>query len=126
MSRIYLGIGILLLLLALCIVFSLWVPRTHMAISRQLEQAVRFAQQDDWLQASRFVQQAAQSWKQAHDLTTMVADHEPADEIDSLFAQLEVYAAQQDAVGFGATAAQLSSLTAALGNSQSFSLWNLL
>jgi hypothetical protein len=48
------------------------------------------------------------------------------EQIDALFAELEVYTARQDMPNFAATAAHLSRLTAALGNSQGFSLWNLL
>ena len=126
MSRIYIGIGILLLLLAVCSIFSLWIPKIHLEISRQLEQAVSFAQQEDWQQAAMVADRAAQAWQDAHGLTTISADHAPTEQIDALFAELQVYAARQDMPDFAATAAHLSRLTAAMGNNHGFSLRNLL
>lgn len=126
MSRIITGISILLSLLAVCCLCSLLLPKVHLDISRQLEQAAMFAQQENWQQASRFADQAAQAWKQAHNLTTVAADHELTDEIDALFAELEIYASQREIPDFAATALHLSRLTAAIGQSQGFSLSNLI
>ena len=126
MSRIYYGIGILLLLLLLCSLFSLWSPRVHLGISGQLEQAAAFACQGDWPQAAVLANQAAAVWKKAHGLTAVSTDHAPMEQIDALFAELQVYAARRDMPNFAATAAHLSRLTAALGNNHGFSLRNLL
>ena len=126
MSRIYIGIGILLVLLVLCSLSSFLIPRIHLDISQQLEQAALSAQQGNWPQASQLANRAMLAWEQAHGLTTVAADHEPTDEIDALFAELKLYAALEDTAVFAATALHLARLTAALGSSHSFSLWNLL
>lgn len=126
MRRICIGTCILLLLLAVCVLFSWLIPQTHMAISDQLEQASRFARHADWQQATQLAEQAFDAWQRAYALTTMVADHEPSEEIDALFAQLEIYTAQHEITNFAATALQLSRLIAAIGNNHNFKLWNLL
>lgn len=126
MSRIYYGIGILLLLLLVCSLFSLWAPRVHLGISGQLEQAAAFACRGDWPQAAALANQAAAAWKKSHGLTAVSTDHAPMEQIDALFAELQVYAARQDMSNFAATAAHLSRLTAAMGKNHGFSLGNLL
>ena len=126
MSRICAGTVILLLLLGACSIFSFWMPRVHLDISRQLEQSAQQARQENWQQAGDLADRAASSWKKARVLTEIAADHEPIDEIDALFAELEVYAARREITEFAATAAHLSRLTAALGKNHGFSLRNLL
>jgi hypothetical protein len=126
MSRIYTGIGILLLLLAVCCSASFVIPKLHLDISRQLEQAAQCAKQENWPQATRLAAQAAQDWKRAYDLTAVTADHSSAEEIDALFAALEQYAALEEVSDFAATAMELSHLTTALGSGHRFSWWNFL
>ena len=126
MSRIRIGIGILLLLLVITGISSFSVPQMHLEISRQLAQAAQYAQQENWPQAGELADRAALSWEKARSLTAIAADHEPIDEIDALFAELEVYAARREITEFAATALHLSRLTAAMGRNQGFSLRNLL
>ena len=126
MNRIYIGIGILLALLVLCCIFSFWIPKIHLEISGQLEQAALYARQENWPQASALANQARLDWKRAYTLITMVTDQGSLDQIDGLFAELELYAARQEMPDFAAAALQLSNLTAAIGQSHSFHLWNLL
>ena len=126
MSRMIIGICILLLLLAVCSSFSLWMPKIHLDISGQLAQAAQSARQGNWQQASALAEQAAQAWENIHILTTVASDHGPIDEINALFAELAVYASRQETAEFAAAAARLSCLTAAMGKNHGFSLGNLL
>ena len=126
MNRIYVGACILMLLFAVCCISSYYLPQINLEISGQLEQAVQAVQDENWPQAVNFANQAALTWQRTHDLSTIAADHAPIDEIDTLFAELALYAQLEEQAQFAAISLQLSRLTAALGQSQVFSLWNLL
>ena len=56
---------------------------------------------------------------------TCFADHTPMEEIDALFAQVEVYAAAREETDFAAGCAALSRKVEAMGLAHGASWWNL-
>ena len=56
----------------------------------------------------------------------MAADHAPMDEIDSLFAQMEVYAQARDSLHFGSYCARLAELITAVSDAHQLNWWNFL
>ena len=126
MNRCWIGIGLLVLFLAL----GLWVmaemDTAHGQISQELQQAVEQTLAGDSEQGILLAQQAKQHWEDARRGTASVADHAPMEEIDSLFAKLEVYAREKQTVAFAACCARLSSLVQAMGEVHGLQWWNLL
>ena len=126
MKRCWIGIGLLVLFLAA----GLWVmaemDTAHRRISRDLEQAVKQTLSGETEQGVLLAQQAKQHWEDARRGTACVADHEPMEEIDSLFARLEVYAREGQALEFAACCARLSALVQAMGEAHSLQWWNIL
>ncbi len=126
MKRCWIGIGLLVLFLAA----GLWVmaemDTAHRRISRDLEQAVEQTLSGETEQGVLLAQQAKQHWEDARRGTACVADHEPMEEIDSLFARLEVYAREGQALEFAACCARLSALVQAMGEAHSLQWWNIL
>ena len=126
MGRFWLGIGILVLFLAL----GLWVAHTmvavHNTISQTLDRAAVQALEGDLESGFVLAQQARNHWHARWHGTASVADHAPMDEIDGLFAQLDAYRQSERPSDFAAYCARLSALITAVGEAHSLSWWNLL
>ncbi|MBO5129288.1 MAG: DUF4363 family protein [Oscillospiraceae bacterium] len=126
MKRIWIGIGLLLGLLVAGILVAEVMEDVHMTASGQLEQAARLALAEDWTGAESLTRDARRSWEKKWCFTASFADHEPMDEIDAQFAELEVYAADREAMEYSAAAARLAQLLKSMGHSHTFSWWNLM
>ncbi len=126
MKRLWLGIGIMAVLLVL----SLWIQegmcRLHEPMAQDLEQAAQAALDGDWEQAQSLSQKAQKTWNRTHVLTASVADHSPMDELDMLFAELPVFAREQEAVHFAATCRSAAQMAQAMAQAHTFTLWNFL
>ncbi len=126
MKRGWLGVGLLVVLLALGIVGQITMDTLHTDTIALLEQAALSAQNEDWGQAIPLAQQAQDRWQRSYTVTAAVADHSPMDDVDKLYAELQVYAQAQDAAHFAATCTQLARMTQAVSEAHSFNLRNLL
>ena len=125
-KRFYLGIGLLALFLALGILSSVAIDKVSEPVSQDLELASREALSGDLEGSIQTARQAKEDWEASWQKVAMVADHGPMDEIDSLFAQMEVYADARDRLHFGSYCARLSELIEAVADAQRFTWWNLL
>lgn len=121
--RFFLGVGLLAVLLVLGL-FTAWaMERVQSPMAEKMEQAAVTQE----LQAGyRLSQEAKADWQKNWRVVAAVADHTPMDEIDKLFAELEVYAREEEQVHFSACCAQLSSLLRAVSDAHSLNWWNLL
>jgi len=126
MGRFLLGIGILVLFLF----FGLWVGNTmedvHQSISQTLDNAAACSLNGDLTEGIALAGKAQQQWQSQWHRTASVADHAPMDEIDGLFAQLEVYGRTGMYADFATYCARLSRLVSAMGEAHSLTWWNLL
>lgn len=125
-KRFYIGLGLLLLLLAAGLWIGAGITRGHEPVAQRLEQAREMAAAGEVEQGARLVSEARQLWERQWKLTAAVTDHGPMDEIDGLFAALEAYAQQEDRSHFCAGCAQLANLVRVLGETHIFAWWNLL
>lgn len=123
MKRIWLGLGLLAALLVLGFITIRQMDRVHLGIVDELEQAAREPQ---WEQAVSLSQEALQKWKQHRHFTASFSEHDNIDQIDSLFAQLEVYQHEKDPLSHAATCAYLSEAISALLDAHRLTWWNLL
>lgn len=126
MKRFWIGICVLALLLIGGIVVSALFCIAHEPTAQLLQDASKAALEGDWKQANRLCHQAEDRWEDFWQFTASFADHSPMDEIDSLFAQLEILGAQRNAEQFPALCARLSELTEAIADSHRFRWWTLL
>jgi hypothetical protein len=126
MKRIFLGLALLLALLGIAAVITVRMDRVYEPITNALRQAAEAAEADDWKKAAFLADQAKTRWEEQRRFTATVADHSPMDEIDGLFAELEIYLRQQEMPHFAATCRHLSMLTEAMGDNHALNLWNLL
>lgn len=106
--RFYLGVGILAVFLVLGIIVSFGFAKIHDPIATQLDNAASAATAGDLEEGIRLAMQAKDRWQQYWNCTASVADHTPMDEIDNLFAEMEVFAKTKDPEHFAACCAQLA------------------
>ncbi len=126
MNRLWLGLCILAVLLGLGGVTTYGMDRICTPIADKLSSAAELVQNEQWEQASALSYQARQRWEQWHDLTASVTDHDPMEEVDALFAALEIFAKEKDTLRFAECCARLSALSQAIGEAQSAYWWSIL
>ena len=90
MKRFWIGIGLLLALLAAGIWADSRMNRVYGPISRELTQAADHAREGDWAKARERSALAARQWEKAKPLSSSFVSQLPLEQADGLFAQLEV------------------------------------
>ena len=108
MKRSWIGFVLLLVLLAGGIAATWGMAKCHEPIARDLENAAKTALQGDMAQGEVLMLQAREAWGRSRHLGACFADHTPMEEIDALFAEVEVYAAAREETDFAAGCAALS------------------
>lgn len=126
MKRCWIGLGLLLVLLAGGLLVTWHMGSCHRGIGAELEQAARYAQLGNWEEAADAAGDAYEDWQEEWHFSAAFADHEPMEEIDAMFAQLNAYLAARDAVSFAALCGQLSRQVEAMGDAHGLTWWNLL
>ena len=121
--RFYLGAGLLVVVLLLGLLTGALMENCQTPAAEILEQA---AQTEDLQAAVAMAQQAKELWQARWKKVASVADHTPMDEIDSLFAELDVYARAGEQVHFAACCSQLASLMRAVSDAHALNWWNVL
>ena len=126
MKRIWIGIVLLAVLLAAGFWLSGFMKEAHLPAAQDLQRAGELALEEQWGPAQAFAKRGQDLWKKKWPVTAAIADHEPMDEIDALFAQLKIYAAAKEELAYSATCAHLASLLEAMSHSHSCNWWNLM
>lgn len=126
MKRIWFGAALLILLLALGLGNSAHMKKTWQEQSENLNRAAILASEGDWASAKILQKEARAEWERRQILIAALCRHEPIDQIDGLFAQLEVFSESRRTVSFSSTCVYLSKLLDSLGQSHSLNLQNLL
>ena len=126
MKRIWIGIILLVTLLGVGFWISNFMAQTHNPIAQDIRRAGQHALEEQWGTARAFAKRGRNHWEKKRPVTAAIADHEPMDEIDALFAQLDTYARAEDEVAYSALCAHLASLLEAVGQSHSLTWWNLM
>ena len=123
MRRMWIGVGVLLALLAVGLLVMQLTDRRLGEVSETLQQA---SETENWDEAVSLAQQAQTNWKKQWHLMAALADHSELDTIDGLFAQLEVYRQRSAKTYHAATCARLSEAIRDLEENNRFTWWNLL
>ena len=125
-KRFYLGLGILLVLLALGIGAAAGMKAVHQPVEDLLDRAARLALDENLEEALPLAQRAYERWEQCHSFTASLADHTPMDDTDTLFQELLVYGQMEEIPHFAACCRELVVMVEAMYDAHAFSLKNLL
>lgn len=126
MKRLWIGVALLLVLLAAGMLSTFAMGRFHHSQARRLEAAASAALESDWEQTQEILHQCRSRWLRFRNCIAAGASHEPIEEIDSLYSQLDIYLRHRDTTGFALCCTSLRHRTEALGEAQSINWWNLL
>ncbi len=126
MKRFYFGVVLMLVLLVMSVSLTFCFHRIHAPLADTLVNAAHQALEGNWEQAKELALDARVRWDTYRDFTAAVADHEPMEEMEGLFYQLEVYTNLDLQGQFAAICVQLSQMAAAMEESQILAWWTLL
>lgn len=126
MNRIWIGIGLLIALLAAGIWSTAAMDEAYSDIADTLRASAEAAQANRWEEADALAEKAGAQWEREWPLSAALTDHAILDEIDGLLAQMDTYRAQREVSHFAALCAHLASQTEALAESHNLSWRNLL
>lgn len=126
MNRFWIGVGLLLALLGASLWAMFAMDHSHGEISDTLQRSAEAAQAGNWEQADRLSHSANHQWEENWRFSAAMSDHTALDEIDSIFAQAEVYRQSRNAADYAAACARLAKLIEALEEGHDLSWWNLL
>ncbi len=126
MKRLWIGVIILAILLGLGIGTTVFALCTNNSISESLDQASKAALKGEWAEAEALSRKAKDQWESCRKGMASIADHEPMEEIDDLFSQMEVYLQTRQQIPFSACCASLSVLIKAIGEAHAINWWSLL
>ena len=126
MKRLWIGVAVLAVLLGLSAVMSCSLSRLHRELAQELDKAGQAAMAEDWETADAFLSAAGQRWQKYRRFCASFTDHEPLEQVDSLFAQLSVCRTLSLPTDYALICTQLSELSRAIGESHSFTWWNFL
>ncbi len=126
MKRLWIGVGILLAILAMGLVLLAISHDFYKDLSQDLESAGELAMAGNWASAEAKGDAARQLWNQYRRLWASFSDHEPVEEMETLFAQLEIYQARKLEVDFAAACQRLIHLAEAIEESHNLRWWSIL
>ncbi len=126
MKRSLIGAALLLLLLVGAIVSGKVITRHNERVAKLLDTAAEQAMADDLPEAMETMYLARQDWQRLWNLSASFADHDPLEQIDGGFSQLQIYGDAGENVSFAAVCVQLSQQIQALGDAHGAQWWNIL
>ena len=126
MLRLWIGSGNLAILMAMGI-GRLWGSGVFFEeLSQDLQQAGDFALAGNWQAAGEKVEKSREKWEAYRPFWASFTDHEPVEQMQNLFAQLELYRARQLEVEFAAVCRNLVHVAEAIDESHSLKWWSVL
>ena len=126
MKRLWIGLGILAVLICLGIGVTRYTHGIQEAISEELAQARERAGEGRWEECVARANRAYGLWQRHHSCLAAITDHKPMEDAERLFSQLFIYLEIRDPAAFSACCAGLEVLMHAIGETQAISWWNLL
>ena len=126
MKRLWIGVAVLLVLLAVGIGLSYGMTVLHDDIRMELSNAAEAARQGDMEKALQRGDAAREVWERWRRFSASLADHEPLEEMDSLFHELELYGKLRLPVDYAAVCVRLAEISGAVSEAYSLTWWNFL
>jgi len=125
-GRFWLGVGLLALLLAVSLLTTWGMQAIHKPAEQEMEAAAAAALAGDFPGAVAAADRAYSRWQTYRNCTAAFADHGPMDDVDSLFAEMQIYAQAEEIPHFAACCNQLQALLKAMYDAHVLTWWNFL
>lgn len=126
MKRSWFGFVLLLILLLFGFLSSLAIEDAHAPIADKLELAADAALKRNWASAAWHTADARDRWEQWEMFRAGFCDHGPTEEVDALFAALEVYGSSRERIAFAALCREMAEKIQAIGQSHGLNWKNIL
>ena len=125
MSRFRIGSGLLILLLGVCVFSWVRMEKIQKPIAELICRAEEHASRGEWTRASTAVAVAKRAWEKHRTFVAALADHQPLEDIECLFAMLCSYASQREQTEFRAACQELNRRILAVKEAQECGLGSL-
>ena len=126
MSRLWIGIGLLVVLLAMGIGL-LWGSRVFFEdFTAEIQQAGELALAGNWADAEKKAESCRKKWDRYHRFWASFTDHEPIEQMENLFSQLDVYRVRRLEVDFATVCRNLAHVAEAIDESHNLRWWSVL
>ena len=126
MGRFWFGAALLVVLLLSGWLLGSGISKAGEESVAPLEQAAAAALAEDWAAASENRVAAQTHWEKVRPFAAALCRHEPVEQIDLLFAQLEIFETDRDVAEFASTAVGIAQTLETLPVPHRFHWWNLL
>ena len=126
MRRSLFGFILMIALMVMGIAAAVWMEEHHTLIAEDLSAASRYAIDGDWENARDHVERAEEAWQKRWHRDAALTDHQPMEEIDSLFSRVAVYGELKATGDFSAGCRELSRRVEALSDVHGIQWWNFL
>lgn len=125
MTRLWIGVGLLLTLLAAGIALWLGTVPFHEDLARDLDRAAELAIQGSFAQAQETALAARDRWQSRHRGIAAITDHEPMEQMEAMFQEMRLLDASRS-VDFACICAELAQTARAIGETQRLRWWGVL
>lgn len=126
MNKLWIGIGLMVFLL-IGGIGLLWGSSVFFRdFSQSAEEAGELALVGDWSAATEKMNKTQRQWERYCHFWASFTDHEPVEDIHTLFAQIELYRKEQREVEFASACRALSHVAEAIEESHSLRWWSIL
>lgn len=126
MNRLWIGIGILVVLFALAVGLLFGSRAFFEDFSDNLEQAGQLALAGNWADATQKAAKSRAQWEKYRHFWSAFTDHEPMEQMQELFLRLEIYRQKQLEVDFATVCGSLVQMAEAIDESHSLKWWSIL
>ena len=126
MNRLWIGIGVLAVLLAMGISLLFVSLNFHEDFSQNLKAAGRSAMSGNWEDAEKKLAHSREKWQNYRRFWASFTDHEPVEQIQQLFSQLELFQTRRLEVEFASACYALAELSEAIDESHNLRWWSIL
>ena len=126
MKRLWIGVAFLVLLLGGSLALLVFSGGFYRDFSAALDEASALALEENWTEAIEKVQFCQKKWEKNQHFLAAFTDHEPIEQVESRFSQLEIYGEHRLRVDFAAVCQQLRHCAEAIDESHSLKWWTVL
>ncbi len=126
MKRLWIGLGLLLVLLAIGLGLLFFSQHFFDSFSANLEEAAELAMEKNWPAATEKAEKSRAMWQRCYQFFSAISDHEPIEAVQELFSRLELYAREQMYMEFSTVCKSLAKLADAINESHNLRWWSIL